>query len=80
MDRTSTPNLRVLVVAGPDARLHEVSRTVARLGHEVIARGSSLADVGGITAVERPDVAFVIVHGGDGQAVRGHPHGAEQHR
>ena len=31
------------------------------LGHEVIARRASLADVGAITVRERPDVALVIV-------------------
>jgi hypothetical protein len=46
--------LRVLVADGPGVRLDEVTRTVANLGHEVIARESSLADVPGITAVEPP--------------------------
>jgi AmiR/NasT family two-component response regulator len=56
--------LRILVSDGPGTRLDEVSRTVASLGHDVIARESSLPEVGRITSVERPDVALVIVHEG----------------
>jgi two-component system, response regulator / RNA-binding antiterminator len=56
--------LRVLVCDGPGVRLDHVTHTVADLGHEVIARESSLPDVGSITAAERPDVALVIVHEG----------------
>ena len=54
--------LRVLVCDGPGARLDDVSRTVGALGHEVMARESSLPEVARITANEDPDVAFVIVH------------------
>jgi hypothetical protein len=54
--------LRVPVSDGPGVRLDEVKRTVAPLGHDVIARVSSLLDVARITAAERPDVALVIVH------------------
>jgi hypothetical protein len=54
--------LRVPVSDGPGVRLDEVTRTVAPLGHDVIARVSSLLDVARITAAERPDVALVIVH------------------
>jgi len=64
LDLTSVRKLRVLVADEPGARLDEVSRDVANLGHEVIAREAALADVGLITARERPDVAFVIVHEG----------------
>ena len=54
--------LRVLVADGPGVRLDEVTRTVAELGHDVIARESSLLDVARVTAAEHPDVAIVIVH------------------
>ena len=54
--------LRVLVTDGPGVRLDEVTRTVAELGHDVIARESSLLDVARMTAAEHPDVAMVIVH------------------
>jgi AmiR/NasT family two-component response regulator len=58
----SARRLRVLVCDEPGVRLDEVTRTVARLDHDVIARESSLPDVARITAAERPDVALVIVH------------------
>lgn len=61
--------LRVLVADGPGVRLDEVTRTVADLGHEVIARESSLYDVAQITAAEHPDVAVVIVHEGTTKAL-----------
>jgi response regulator NasT len=51
-------------------RLDEVTRTVAGLGHDVIARESSLPDVARITAAERPDVAIVIVHEGTAKALQ----------
>jgi AmiR/NasT family two-component response regulator len=62
MDSESIPRLRVLVSDGPGVRLDEVTRTVAGLGHDVIARESSLPDVALVTQSERPDVALVIVH------------------
>lgn len=66
----SPHRLRVLVSDGPGVRLDEVTRTVAGLGHEVIARESSLPDVARITATERPDVAVVIVHDGTAHALQ----------
>lgn len=69
MDAESTPRLRVLVSDGPGVRLDEVTVTVAGLGHDVIARESSLPDVARITATERPDVAVVIVHEGTAKAL-----------
>jgi AmiR/NasT family two-component response regulator len=54
--------LRVLVSDGPGVRLDQVTYTVAELGHDVIARESSLPEVARITATEQPDVALVIVH------------------
>jgi hypothetical protein len=65
MDPENIPRLRVLVTDGPGVRLDEVTRSVAGLGHDVIARESSLPEVARITAAERPDVAIVIVHAGD---------------
>ena len=65
MEKEIVPRLRVLVTDGPGVRLDEVTRTVAGLGHDVIARESSLPEVGRITATEHPDVALVIVHEGN---------------
>ena len=70
MKNESTPRLRVLVADGPGVCLDEVTRTVAGLGHDVIARESSLPDVAHITAKERPDVAVVIVHEGTAKALQ----------
>jgi AmiR/NasT family two-component response regulator len=69
MDPEGTPRLRVLVLDGPGVRLDEVTRTVAGLGHEVLARESSLPDVASITAAEQPDVALVIVDEGTAKAL-----------
>jgi AmiR/NasT family two-component response regulator len=65
MENNEIAHLRVLVADGPGAHLDEVSQTVAGLGHEVIARESSLPDVARITSIEHPDVALVIVHEGN---------------
>ena len=70
MEPKSISRLRVLVSDGPGVRLDEVTHTVAGLGHDVIARESSLPDVARITAVERPDVAFVIVREGSAKALQ----------
>ena len=50
-----TPRLRVLISDGPGVRLDDVTRMVAGLGHDVIARESSLPDIAHITATEQPD-------------------------
>lgn len=63
------PRLRVLVCGGPGTRLDEVTRTVSELGHDVIARQTSLLDVAAITAAEQPEVALVIVHEGSAKAL-----------
>jgi response regulator NasT len=52
--------LRILVADGQGARLDHITRTVARLGHEV-ARETRLVDVPAITRAVRPDAAIVIV-------------------
>jgi response regulator NasT len=69
MDPEGSAVLRVLVADGPGEHLDVVTRTVAGLGHEVIARESTLPDVARLTATERPDVALVIVSEGTGHAL-----------
>ncbi len=50
--------------------MDEVGRTVASLGHEVIARQGDLAEIRRATAVERPDLAVVIVGESSDDALR----------
>src|ERR1700680_3145832 len=52
-------HLRVLIANERKDRLALVVPIVADLGHEVIAREIEVADVGAVTARERPDVALV---------------------
>jgi len=54
-----TTHLRVLIANERKDRLELVVPIVAALGHEVIAREIDVADVGPVTARERPDVALV---------------------
>ena len=54
-----TKHLRVLIANERKDRLALVAPIVAALGHEVIAREIDVADVGAVTARERPDVALV---------------------
>jgi AmiR/NasT family two-component response regulator len=54
-----TEHLRVLIANERKDRLALVAPIVAALGHEVIAREIEIADVGAVTARERPDVALV---------------------
>jgi response regulator NasT len=54
-----TEHLRVLIANERKDRLALVAPIVAALGHEVIAREIDIADVGPVTARERPDVALV---------------------
>ena len=58
------PPLRILVTDGMGEQLEVITRTVVGLGHEVIARESSLTEIARLTATERPDVALVIVSQG----------------
>ena len=69
MDPQNIRPMRVLVSDGPGARLDDVTRTVAGLGHDVVVRESSLREVARITAAERPDVALVIVREGTANAL-----------
>jgi len=54
-----TPHLRVLIANEKRDRLGLLADVVADLGHEVIARDIDVAEVGAVTARERPDVALV---------------------
>ena len=54
-----TEHLRVLIANERKDRLALVAPIVVALGHEVIAREIDVADVGAVTARERPDVALV---------------------
>lgn len=69
MEPENINRLRVLVCDGPGVHLEQVTTTVVGLGHEVIARESSLPDVARITTSERPDVALVVVHEGTAKAL-----------
>jgi response regulator NasT len=61
MAHRETEHLRVLIANERRDRLAVVARIVTELGHEVIAREIDIADVGAVTARERPDVAVVGV-------------------
>ncbi len=51
--------LRVLIANERRDRLALVAPAVKELGHEVVAREVDVADVGAVTARERPDLALV---------------------
>ena len=59
MSERETKHLRVLIANERSDRLALVAPIVVGLGHEVIAREIDVADVGAVTARERPDVALV---------------------
>jgi AmiR/NasT family two-component response regulator len=59
MSYRETEHLRVLIANERRDRLALVAPMVANLGHEVIASEIDVADVGVVTARERPDVALV---------------------
>src|SRR3954449_6548216 len=59
MSYRETAHLRVLIANERAGRLALVAPIVVGLGHEVIAREIDVADVGEVTARERPDVALV---------------------
>jgi AmiR/NasT family two-component response regulator len=52
-------HLRVLIANERRDRLELLAEVVAGLGHDVIAREVDVAEVGAVTARERPDVALV---------------------
>ena len=57
----SPSRLRVLVADGRTERIEQVASVVTGLGHDVVARDTTLAEVGARTAAERADVALVIL-------------------
>jgi response regulator NasT len=59
MSYREADHLRVLIANERKDRLALVAQIVVGLGHEVIAREIDVADVGAVTARERPDVALV---------------------
>ena len=59
MSYRETDHLRVLIANERKDRLALVAPIVMALGHEVIAREIDVAEVGAVTARERPDVALV---------------------
>jgi AmiR/NasT family two-component response regulator len=61
MDSEAPEPLRVLVADERTERAAEVIQAVVTLGHEIVARRTTLDQVGPVTAAERPDVAVVIV-------------------
>jgi AmiR/NasT family two-component response regulator len=69
MSYLETNNLRVLIANERKDRLALVAPIVAALGHEVIAREIDVADVGPVTARERPDVALVGLGESSGHAL-----------
>jgi AmiR/NasT family two-component response regulator len=64
-----TEHLRVLIANERADRLALVAPAVIALGHEVIAREIDVADVGRVTARERPDVALVGLGGSSAHAL-----------
>jgi response regulator NasT len=51
--------LRVLIANEIPERLELVTRIVTTLGHEVVAQGVEVTEIGALTRKERPDVALV---------------------
>jgi response regulator NasT len=54
--------LRVLVANEDRGRLEEIAKTLAGLGHDVVAREIEVGDVAAAVAQVRPDVAVVGLH------------------
>jgi response regulator NasT len=69
MSQKETEHLRVLIANERKDRLALVAPIVTALGHEVIAREIEVADVGAVTARERPDVALVGLGGSSEHAL-----------
>src|SRR5213080_3459722 len=59
MPEEDVRHLRVLIANERRDRLELLAEVVAGLGHEVIARGVDVREVGAVTAREHPDVALV---------------------
>ena len=62
----AAPTLQVLIANGRDDRLDLISGTVVALGHEVIARTTSLEDLGPLSRRVHADVALIGI-GLDGE-------------
>ncbi len=69
MSYRDTEHLRVLIANERADRLALVAPAVIALGHEVVAREIDVADVGRVTARERPDVALVGLGGSSAHAL-----------
>jgi len=69
MSDDETEHLRVLIANERKDRLALVAPIVVALGHEVIAREIDVADIGAVTARERPDVALVGLRESSGYAL-----------
>jgi AmiR/NasT family two-component response regulator len=69
MSHDETEHLRVLIANERKDRLAVVAPIVVALGHEVIAREIDVADIGAMTARERPDVALVGLGESSGYAL-----------
>lgn len=63
-------SLRVLVANERQDRLADVAAIVSSLGHEVLAPQIDVAEVGAVTARERPDVALVGLGNSSAHALR----------
>jgi response regulator NasT len=59
MSHRETQHLRVLIANEREDHLALAAPIVVAMGHEVIARAVDVAEVGPVTARERPDVALV---------------------
>jgi AmiR/NasT family two-component response regulator len=68
-DPEKSEPLRILIANQRHGRVDAVARTVSALGHEVVPRHATLADVPAATAAEQPDVALVIVDEGSNRAL-----------
>lgn len=62
MNREHEARLVVLVADGSESRREAIIKTIRGLGHDVVDRKASLAEMARITAMEHPDVAIVVVN------------------
>jgi AmiR/NasT family two-component response regulator len=68
-DPQGARRLRVLIANQRHGKIDVVAGAVSALGHDVVPRHASLADVPAVTAAEQPDVALVIVDEGSERAL-----------
>ncbi|HEX6262604.1 MAG TPA: ANTAR domain-containing protein [Actinomycetota bacterium] len=64
MEPPKQASLRILIADGDVAHLEAIADLVTALGHEVVAKETSLEELGAHTAAQRPDVALVLVEEG----------------